>query len=332
LNTYEELKRRLEPDPSVAAITFGDGLPGAYYPLRQVEARRGGDPPFLVDANIESNLVKTAAVDIDFFDAFRFPLVAGRAFQAGDVGAETAVIINETLARNIGGNPLGVRIRYAAKGADQPASPWYEVVGIVRDAGMDVTPADFVFRPVSAADVSPLVVAIHVRGDAAAFAPRLRAAAAEVEPGLRLYDLLSLDEVLRRRKLPEIQGMVAIVAIVLLVMALSAAGLYSLTSVAVTRRTREIGIRRAIGASPRAVLAALFARAATQIGIGIILANALLGPLMTAFGFSELRVNVVLTAMIITSGGMLLVGLVACGVPARRALRIQAAEAMRYVG
>jgi ABC-type lipoprotein release transport system permease subunit len=80
------------------------------------------------------------------------------------------------------------------------------------------------------------------------------------------------------------------------------------------------------------VLAALFARAAIQIAIGIILANALLPSLMTALGISELRLNVVLIAMLITSGGMLLVGLAACGVPARRALRIQATEAMRYVG
>jgi putative ABC transport system permease protein len=122
------------------------------------------------------------------------------------------------------------------------------------------------------------------------------------------------------------------VAIVLLVMALSAAGLYSMMSVAATRRTREIGIRLAIGASPRAVLAALFARAATQVGIGIILANALLAPMMSAIGISELPVSFVLQSMLIASGGMLLTGLVACGVPARRALRIEPTEAVRYGG
>ena len=123
-----------------------------------------------------------------------------------------------------------------------------------------------------------------------------------------------------------------IVSLVLVILALSAAGLYSLMSVAVTRRTREIGIRLAIGASPRAVIGALFARAALQVGIGIVIANALLPALMKALGISELKLNVVLYAMLVASIGMLLVGLIACGVPARRALRIQATEAMKYAG
>jgi putative ABC transport system permease protein len=333
LHVHEELRRRLESDPSVAAVTFANGLPGTYYPLRKVEAQRGNGPPVLVDANIESDRVKTATVDIGYFDAFGFSLVAGRAFHSGDIGADNAVIINETLARNIGGNPLGVRIRYAAGGTEQPASPWFEVVGVVRDEGsIEPGKPDFVYLAKSAADVSPLQVAVHVRGDAAAFASRLRATATQVEPGLRLYDILSLDEVLRRRRLPEIHGAVAGVAFVLLIAALSAAGLYSLMSVAVTRRTREIGIRLAIGANPRAVLAALFARAATQITIGILIANALMAPTMRLLGISELRVLHVLVAMAVTSAGMLLIGLAACAVPARRALRIQATQAMKYVG
>jgi predicted permease len=333
LNVHQELKRRLESDPSVAAVTFANGLPGTYYPLRKVEAQRSNGPPVLVDANIESDRVKTATVDIRYFDAFRYSLVAGRPFHPGDVGAENAVIINETLARNIGGNPLGVRIRYAAGGADQPASPWYEVVGVVRsEGGIEGQKPDFVFLPGSVADMSPLEVAVHIRGDASGFASRLRTMATQVEPGLRLYDVLPLNEVLRRDKLPEIQAALAFVAFALLVTALSAAGLYSLMSVAVTRRTREIGIRLAIGANPRGVLSALFARAATQIGIGIVLANALLPPTMKLLGISELRVQVVLVMMTVTSAGMLLVGLAACAVPARRALRIQATEAMKYVG
>jgi putative ABC transport system permease protein len=332
LQVYAELKRSLESEPAVAGVTFGNGMPGMYYPLRQVEAQRGTDPPFLVDANIEGDRVRMASVDVGFFDALRLPLVAGRAFHAGDVEAGNTVVINETLARNIGGNPVGVHIRFAPRGAEQEPSPWYEVVGVVRDAGTETPKADFVFLPVSAADVSPLYVAIHVRGDAAAFAPRLRALAMQVEPGLRLYELLALDEVGRRRERPEILGMLAFVAVTLLVMALSAAGLYSLMSVAVTRRTREIGIRLAIGASPRAVLAAIFGRAIMQVGIGIVLACLLLPSMMTALGISELKLSFVVQAMLAASAGMLLVGLAACGVPAGRALRIQATEAMRYGG
>jgi predicted permease len=331
LNVYDELKRRLESEPTVAAVTFADGLPGTSFDLRQVQAQRGSEPPVLVDAAVEGDRVRIAHIDIGYFDAFRFPLIAGRALITGDVGRETAVIINETLARNLGGNPLGARIRYAEGGSDRPVSPWYEVVGVVRDV-QDATPDDFIFQPTSAADVTPLTFAIHTRGDPATFAPRLRAIATEIEPGLRLYSILSLYELLNQRERPAIQLMIVTVSLVLVVLALSAAGLYSLMSVAVTRRTREIGIRLAIGASPRAVLRALFARAALQVAIGIVLANALLPALMTALGISELKPRIVLPAMLIASLGMLLVGLLACGVPARRALRIQATEAMKYAG
>ena len=331
LAVFAELKRRLESEPSVAAVTFADGLPGTSFGLRQVEVQRGTEPPVLVDAEVEGDRVRIANVDIDYFDAFRLPLLAGRTFKPGDLGAKTAVIINETLALNLGGNPLGARIRFTEAGPDWPVSPWYEVVGVVRDV-QDATPEDFVFQPTSAADLNPLNVAIHTRGAAAAFAPRLRAIATQVEPGLRLYDLHSLDEVLRLRERPAIQLMMVTLSVVLAILALSAAALYSLMSVAVTRRTREIGIRLAIGASPRAVLGALFARAALQVGIGIVLANALLPALMTVLGISELKLNIVLGAMLIASVGMLLVGLIACGIPARRALRIQATEAMRYAG
>ncbi|MEX2285287.1 MAG: ABC transporter permease [Gemmatimonadota bacterium] len=330
LKVYDELKRRLESEPSVVAVTFADNLPGMGYLSSQLEAQRGTSAPFVVAADIPGDRAWTADVDIAFFDAFRIPLVAGRAFHAGDANAANAVIINETLARNIGGNALGSRIRYAGRDAGEQANPWYEVVGIVRNRAIE--DADFMYVPVSAAAVSPLVVGIHVRGDAAALAPRLRALATQVEPGLRLYDLVPLDEFGRREGLAVTRATIAIVVITMLVMALSAAGLYSLMSVAVTRRTREIGIRLAIGASPRAVLAAVFARAAVQVGIGIVLGNALLPPVMTALGQAELTVGEVLPQMLAASAAMLLVGLVACGVPARRALRVQPTEAVKYAG
>jgi putative ABC transport system permease protein len=331
LNTLDALQRRLETESSVVSVTFASGLPGLYNPLQQLEAQRGDETPVLVDADIESDRVKTAAVDIGYFDTFRFPLIAGRAFNAGDVTAGNVAIINETLARNIGGNALGVRVRYRQRGA-VPAGPWYEVVGVVRDAAVKTSAPDFIFLPASAADVSPLNIAVLVRGNAAAFAPRLNAIAAEVEPGLRLYALMSLDEVMRRNERPEFYGMLGMVALTLLLMALSAAGLYSLMSVAVTRRTREIGIRLAIGASPRAVLRALFGRAAAQVSAGIVVALVLLPPFMTQIGISELPLAFVVQTMSIAAAGMLLTGFVACSVPARRAMRIEPTEAVKYGG
>ena len=330
LSVYAELKRRLEAEPSVAAVTFGTGMPGMPHAVRQVEAQRGSEPPFLVDASIDGDRVWVAAVDRSFFDAGRVPLLSGRAFLPGDLDAENAVIINESLARNIGGNALGVRLRYPNNDAAQ-AERWYDVVGIARDAGMDRSEDDFMYLPTSVADMSTTYIAVHVRGDAGAFAPTLRAIATQTEPELRLYDLLRLDDVLRRGDPIAIPAISAVVALTVLVMLLSAASLYSLMSVAVTRRTREIGIRVAVGAGPRRLLATVFACAATQVCVGIAAGNVLLLPMMAALGNSE-PLSEMLPAMLGASGSMLLVGLVACGVPARRALRIQATEAIRYSG
>lgn len=332
VTVYEGLKRRLETEQSVAGVTYADVLPGLWGPLRQIEAQRGNEPSFLVNANIEGDRVRTASVDAGYFDAVGLPILAGRTFHSADAAAGNTVVINETLAHNIGGSPIGVRIRYAARGSEQPASGWYEIVGVVRGAGLDMPPPDEIFVPTSVGRVDPLYITVHVRSGAAAFAPRLRQLSAQVEPGLRLYDLLSLDEVVRRNARLETQGMLAVLAVAALVMALSAAGLYALMSVAVTRRTREIGIRITLGASPRGVLAAVFRRAAIQVGLGTVIASVLLPSFMTTIGISELPAMFVVQVILITSGGMLLTAFLACLVPARRALRIQPAEAVKCGG
>jgi predicted permease len=332
MRAYDALQLRIERDPAVAGVTFGNAFPGMSTSLRKVEAQRGSEPPFLVDAEIEGDRVRTMSVATDYFETVGLPVIAGRGLLAGDVAAQNVAVINDMLALHLRGAPLGVRIRYAASARGAPASPWYEVVGVVRDDGQESPVPDRVFLPVSVASADPLYVGVHVRGDAAAFAPRLRALAAEADPGLRLYDVLSLDEIVRRNERLEMIGMLALLGATLLVTALSAAGLYSLMAVAVTRRTREIGIRIALGASPRMVLAALFRRAAIQVGIGIVVATVLMPSMMTALGISELRPGMVFAMMAIAAGGMVVTSLIACAVPARRALRIQPSEAVKTDG
>ena len=116
-------------------------------------------------------------------------------------------------------------------------------------------------------------------------------------------------------------GSVLFVAVVF-----SAAGLYALMAVAVARRTREIGIRIALGANPRDVLRSVFARAGRQLGGGIIAGNSLI--VFFAWRADSLTADLVVSS-VITSVIMAAVGVLACAVPARRALRIQPAEALR---
>jgi predicted permease len=316
----DELARRLENEAGIEA-TFASALPGQSQRWRYVEAQREGGAPFAIRANLDGR-VKTTSVDIGFFDAFRVPLVSGRGFRFGDLAAgSNTVIINESLAKNIGSNPIGIRLRYVAERDDNPG-PWYEVVGVVRD--LDVEPtnrgeADFLFFPASAAHLEELAVAVRVSGDPWSFAPRLRALALQVEPGLRLYDLLPLEEVIRRRDFPFILAHAIGIAVVLLAILLSAASLYALMSVAVARRTREIAIRVALGASRRGILSAVLRRAALQVGAGLFIGNLLVSALVTLDPLSMLGV----------SASMALVGLFACLVPARRSLRVQPTVALK---
>ena len=168
---------------------------------------------------------------------------------------------------------------------------------------------------------------VRVRGDAASFERTLRDAAARVAPDLRLHDVMTLQELIRLESFDGILMAASVLIPVVLVLLLSAAALFALMSVAVARRTREIGIRLAIGATPRALLAALFKRAALQIGAGIVVGNLLVLALMSVI---EDEFNAVPTGlpMLAASLVMAIVGLAACFVPARRALAIQPTEAV----
>jgi hypothetical protein len=326
----DELSRRLLDEPEVAGVSVTSALPGLYHPLARIEAQRESGTPFVVQASTEGQRVRVGRVGPGFFEMFQLPMASGREFRMSDVGAAPpVVVINESMARNIGGNAIGVRVRFAAAGEEEPG-PWHEVIGVAGNIGLTPTArgeADFMYTPLSAAEASWMV--LRVNGDADTYAQRLRTLAMQVDPSLRLHDVLSLREKIRR----EDQGMVTLVligiAIVLLIVALSAASLYALMSVAVALRTREIGIRVAIGASSLAVLNALFRRVATQVGIGVVAGNIIVATMLNVMMEDVIRPGAVLPPMAAASLVMLLVGLGACLVPARRALRVQPTEALK---
>jgi putative ABC transport system permease protein len=311
-------------------VTVANALPGLYHPLARVEAQRESETPFVVQANTEGQRVRVAAVGPGYFAAFQAPLISGREFRTADVGAaHHGAVINASMARNIGGNAMGVRVRLAAEGDEEPG-PWHEVVGVVTDFGLTPTArgeADFMYTPLAPAEASWIV--LRVNGAANAFAQRLRTVAMQVDPSLRLHDVLSLREKIHR----EDQGIISMVligiAVVLLIVTLSAASLFALMSVAVALRTREIGVRVAIGANSRAVLTSLFRRVAIQVGIGVVAGNIVVGIALNMMTEDVIRPAAVLPPMAAASLIMLLVGLCACLVPARRALRIQPTDALK---
>ena len=258
---YEELAGRLREEPGVTHVALGDRLPAMSPELMPVEMEQDGAPPARLHGNYDGDIAM-AAVGAGYHDAFGAGIVAGRGLQAADAGAPNRpVVVNEAFMREVGRNPVGARVRTLQRRSEGEPGPWHEIVGVVTDLGMDPTDrgeAEYIYRAASAAELDPLVVAVRVAGEAGPFAPRVAALAQQVDAGLQLRDIVTLDEIVAQRQMPMVIGSVVFGSILLVALVFSAASLYALMAVAVERRTREIGIRIALGANPRRVLAYRF--------------------------------------------------------------------------
>ncbi len=333
---YRELERRLEAEPGVAGVTFLSRVPGAFHRRFAIEVEGETGPD---GAAAGHPRVQTATVAPDFFDVLRVPVLTGRPFAAADAGPGAhAVVVNESFVREIlgGRSPVGRRLRYPGSPADEDApggaaaeaGPWYEIVGVVRDVIMTVDP-DLphnagIYHAAGPESAPPSHLAVGVRGKPEDFAPRLRALATAVDPTLRLYEVRPAESA-RLEALVTYQFWLRMAILACgVVMLLSVLGIYSIMSFTVSRRTREIGIRVALGADRRRIVAAVFTRAFAQVGIGIGLGVLLL--ILAAGGIHSMRGLALLTG---GAAVMIAATAAACVVPTRRVLRIQPIEAMR---
>ena len=291
--------------------------------------------------------VGASAVPPNFFEVFQMPVLAGRSFDSRDLAenANTVIVNNLFVDRILGGrNAIGQRIRYLAPesiDALQPPAepgPWLEIVGVVRDLAPDNgaplnldNPAQA--RLYEALDVSeanaPLHLAVHARADPESLTPTLRRVAADVSPLLRLHDILPLDNAVSgdaRAWRVFARGFTLASAIVLL---LSLAGIYSVTSFTVTRRTREIGVRVALGASAPRLIAEIFRAPLLQAAAGILAGCSLLA--LVTFTRSGSGPDVARHAAMLLAFGIVTMGVcaLACIGPILRALRVEPVVALR---
>jgi putative ABC transport system permease protein len=346
--TYASLKQQIAEEPDVVAITFADRVPGASFQIERtaaVEMSSGAGPAFQTS-------FATSSVGPGFFEAFDRPIVAGRGFHGGDFSpVARTVIVNETFVRGLAqrgiASPLGARLRYSSESGVSAAEPSaaaeasadkpYEIVGVVRDLGLDPgeqgDEAAYVFHAASAATVSPLVMSVRLRGNPATLAARLPTIAADVDAGLSVQEARPLGEWIWQRDFWMVTPVAALAGVSALVLFLSAMGLFSLMSVSVSRRTREIGVRVALGANARHVLAGIVAQAMVLMGSGVTAGGGLVLLVVALGGGPTGRPadDVVLFAawIAVTSAVMLGAGLLACVEPARRALRINPIDALR---
>jgi predicted permease len=326
---YDELAARLRDEPGVTHVAFGDRLPTTYPEWVSVELDRNGEGPIRLQGNYEGGFAM-AAVGAGYHDAFASRVVAGRALSALDADAPNQpVVVNESFMRLVGRNPVGLRMRTLQRGGEGEPGRWHEIVGVVADVWTfpaDWSGAAYIYRAASVAQLDRVVVAVQAAGDAAPLVPRVSALARQVDAGLHLRDVVTLDAIVAKERVRMLTGAVVFGSVLLVALVFSAASLYALMTVAVERRTREIGIRIALGANSRQVLRTVFANASRQLTGGIVVGNAIV--LLIAWRTESLTSDL-LIALAVMSMVMAVVGVLACAVPARRALHVQPTEALR---
>ena len=245
-----------------------------------------------------------------------------------------------------GRNPIGRRVRFVdrwalANGEAPPPQPWMQIVGVVKELGMGAPTergrAAGLYMPGVPGTHGPTNMMVHVRGDPMSLVPQVRALASTVDPTLRLSEFQRVDRVtdvlLWIIKL-WLRLTVLLTAVALL---LSLAGIYAVMSFTVARRTREIGIRVAMGANARRVISSIFRRPLIQVTSGVI-AGAVLAGAFLAFMIScqdgvcdDNGIVSPRNAVLLTLYSVVILGvcLLACVVPTRRALSVEPTVALR---
>jgi putative ABC transport system permease protein len=320
-----------------------DRLPFMWNGHYLVDVDEGGAAPPPEGEFGGSYRITTAAVGVDFFDTFEAPPLAGRLFTASDyAGAPRTVIVNQSFVDKVlgGRSAVGRRLRYKwASGGSQPVPaanalpsgtepPWVEIVGVVRDLRMSTEPnpnTAGAYFPLGPHTVSSVMVAARVSGDMARVTNALRSVARQADPALGVSEVQPLSRIPENglRTIGYVVRVLGIAGGVGLMLALS--GIYAVMSFAVSRRTREIGIRVALGSGRSRVAFTILRRPLIQVAIGSVL-----GPLL----FTMLPLSTALTPAYVAgmAGYMLVmfgVCMLACLVPIRRLLRVDPIAALR---
>ena len=274
-----------------------------------------------------------------YLDTIGTPLVLGRGFTANEVDARTPVLmVSESTARNLwpGESPLGKLLRIEEPVRDGPAKLIFssaQVVGVARDNQMyqsGFTPPLFVYFPGAAPGEMDARVLVRTTTDAAALKDLARREAYAVEPVLRLF-VRTLDEEIAREQGIMSAASHGATALGTLALVLASVGLYGVMAWAVVQRTREIGIRMALGAQAHNVLALVLRQGMKLVLIGVVIGipaslavAQLLSSMLVGFTTSDALTIGLVTALL--TG----VTLMACYLPARRATRVDPLETLRY--
>src|SRR5206468_9662882 len=258
----------------------------------------------------------------DYFRAMQIPLVAGRLFTDADTAdSPPVVVIDEFLVKRYfaGRSPIGQQIRRGG-----PTSPAFTIVGVVGtinaiDLGQPVA-KERLYYPVTQQTPSLLALVVKSHADPHALVPAIRAAVAAIDPEQPLADVRTMGEWMGRSLASRRSPMVLLTLFGAVALVLSAIGIYGVLAFGVAQRSRELGIRQALGADRRSIFSLVLKQGMSTAGIGVGLGLAgsialtrYLQTLLFGVGTHDVQVYAAVTLLLLS------VATAACYVPARRA-------------
>ncbi len=342
---FEEVRERMADDPAVRGVALASGLSAMNHILAPVEFVGDGSGLPL------SGRSRILLIDRWYLDLMNATLVAGQPLGPADFTRESrSVVVNEAFVQTVlgGRNPVGGQLRFPERDPDDeesivetPASGTsVVVVGVVRNPEIDAFGPGthpVIYAPLEWAPVSPRAVGlvgmpqapatqlfVHIRPGSGALGSRLYGMVAAVDPTLRLSEVGTAADAWAPVRRGERMGASIFMAAAAIVLMLSVAGIYSLMSFTVSRRTREIAIRTAVGAPRARIVSVVFGRVAVQLLAGVALGGLIAVPVLWD-GVADEGPR----SLVIVSTLLLGAGLAACLVPVRRALAIEPAAAIK---
>ena len=329
---FEDAVARLRAMPGVVAATQGTTPPfsgGSSSSTMAVEGETGatpgaGPPP----REAVRHEAQQRSVAPGWFAMLGIPVLAGREFGAEDRGgAPDVAIVSEALARRNfpNGSPIGRRVWF--QGA------WRTIVGVVGDVYTQKLTRDVeatIYTPMAQRSVGGRWLVLRTAGSPAALAPMVRRVLAEVDPRITIAQASTMDELIRRSFAEERYRAALVSLFGVLAMLLSAVGTYGVTARAVARRSKETGIRLALGATEWAVVRQLVGHTLAGVGLGVLVGvagAAAAARALAPFLFGVEATDPATYAAILSV--LAAVSVAASWLPARRAGRVELARVLR---
>ena len=326
---FDQVLERMRTLPGVVAAGGVSAMP---FGEARVIARGLLEIPGQAAPSGDDGFVHTTAVSGDFFKVMDVPLVAGRLFGASDSStAPQVVLVSRRAARQFwkGADPVGSRVRFQFSGQAFDA----EVVGVVGDLrheALDAPAAAELFLPYAQSGFRALTFVVRTAPDSPTDLRMLKEQIWAIDPVQTIFSAASLEQLVSKTLSERRFNLVVLAGFAFVTLLLAIAGVYGVISFSISQRVREFGIRAALGATHRDIVRLVLTEGVKLALCGIVLGITLALPaarLLKTLLFGVTATDPI--TFLSVSAGLVVVGAVACYAPARRAIKIGPAEALR---